>query len=272
MLKTSNSLPIYTIHNNATVRRNQTLKTYNIKSDQNSLLSRNGFTIQLVNSQKCCIKTNTLIKHMYASRGYLTKGSTVYPYNNPYQITFSAFSEENTIGTITLKIDSGSGLLADELYGQELAGFREKNRKICELSKFAVVPEYGSKELFATLFHFAYIYAYNIHNVEDAFIEINPRHASFYRRMLGFDQIGELRTCKRVDAPASLLHLNLDYMSKQISLFAGSRNTDSRSIYPYFLTQFEEMALTKKMRQALYHRAIHDIPAIPHSYEKMPVQ
>ena len=44
----------------------------------------------------------------------------------------------------------------------------------------------------------------------DAVIEVNPRHARYYQRTLGFRQIGELRQCQRVEAPAVLLHRRLD--------------------------------------------------------------
>ncbi len=90
-----------------------------------------------------------------------------------------------------------------------------------------------------------------MHNVRDAFIEINPRHAFFYKRMLGFCQVGEERICERVNAPAVLLHLDLDYMSAQISALASQENHKGRSIYPYFLSKLDEKRLTKKIRDIL---------------------
>lgn len=239
---------------NSTIKNNSTFPTttfdtpYSKKERHEFLLERNGYSIHIVNSLKQRIKANTLIKRMYASRGYCTEAISTFSHD-PHQITFQASDRDITTGTITLKIDSNKGLFADELYRKELNNFREKKRKICELSKFAAFPHHSSREIFATLFHLAYIYAHIIHKTDDAFIEINPRHASFYKRMLGFNQIGEKHICKRVNAPAVLLHLDLEYMSKQISSLAGTSKHSSRSIYPYFLSQYDEERLTRLLHE-----------------------
>ena len=104
--------------------------------------------------------------------------------------------------------------------------------------------------MLASLINLAYIYARIVHDVDDAFIEINPRHVGFYKRMLGFRQIGEKRTCERVDAPAVLMHLELDYMDEQISSLAGSREpAKERSLYAYFLTKHEEEKVAHSLRR-----------------------
>jgi hypothetical protein len=41
-------------------------------------------------------------------------------------------------------------------------------------------------------------------------MEVNPRHVGYYQRCLGFQQIGDLRQCQRVDAPAVLLHQEIE--------------------------------------------------------------
>ncbi len=77
----------------------------------------------------------------------------------------------------------------------------------------------------------------------ETFIEINPRHAAFYKRMLGFEQIGEERVCKRVDAPAVLLRLDLEYMREKIIRNQTTSDSNNKSIYGYFLNQNEEQAI-----------------------------
>ncbi|MDQ3186330.1 MAG: long-chain N-acyl amino acid synthase, partial [Pseudomonadota bacterium] len=138
---------------------------------------------------------------------------------------------------------------ADELYEEEINAFRIKNKKVCEVSKLAIDSKHGSKEVLASLFHLAYIYARTIHKASDAFIEVNPRHAGFYKRMLGFQPIGEVRTCQRVGAPAVLLHLELDYMNAQISSSAESRELKDKSLYPYFFPQYKEKGLAQRLQQ-----------------------
>lgn len=231
-----------------------TLETEDVADSQQHLIKRNGYSIRLVESPDQMERASQFLKKRYASKGYLTESEKTAAFSfNPNQITFEAFNEQHIFGTITLTItiDSGEGLLANKLYGDEIDVFRKKGRKVCELSKFASSTQSSSKEVLASLFHLAYIYAYVIHNTKDAFIEVNPRHSSFYKRMLGFCQIGEERMCERVNAPAVLLHLDLDYMSTQISTLAGQANQKSRSIYPCFMPKLDEKRLTNKIRDIL---------------------
>ncbi len=219
-------------------------------SGEEYVLRRSDYSIRLVNSSWQRDRAGLLIKRMYSWRGYSTDGPAVIPHN-PNRLTFEASREEQLFGTLTLGIDSPEGLFADELYERELNVFRARGGKICEVSKLAIDPQFSSKEVFASMFHLAYIYAYIIHGVKDAFIEVNPRHAVFYKRMLGFRQVGEERTCPRVDAPAVLMHLELDYMDEQISSLAGAYELKEKSIYPYFLSRKEEKKLADKIRLSL---------------------
>jgi hypothetical protein len=57
--------------------------------------------------------------------------------------------------------------------------------------------------------------------------------------------------CPRVDAPAVLMHLELDYMDERISSLAGVYKLKEKSIYPYFLSRKEEKRLEDKIRLSL---------------------
>lgn len=221
-------------------------------AETDCLLQRNGYSIHLINSLKQRIKASTLIKRMYASRGYQTENASVFS-TSSNQYTFEARQSQQLIGTLTLTIDTRNKLLADTLYQPELDQFRRQGRRLCEVSKLAFNPETSSKEIFASMFHMAYIFACRIHNADDSFIEINPRHATFYKRMLGFHQIGELRTCPRVNAPAVLLHLDLRYMEEQITAQAGQFNQKTKSIYPHFLSQNREKEITQRIQIEYTH-------------------
>lgn len=180
--------------------------------------------------------TANLVKEMYSRRGYSTEGIIGMPRRDS-TITLDAHDAEKVMGTLTVRIDTrDTGLLADALYKNEIDGYRGAGGKVCEVSKLAVDPRYGSKELMAALFQMAYLYSHVINHASDAFIEVNPRHAGFYKRMLGFEQVGGLRTCPRVNAPAVLLRIELASMREQIALHAG-RGAASRekTLYPYFV-------------------------------------
>lgn len=213
------------------------------------ILSRDTYSIRLVNSPTRRSAASALIQRMYSWRGYDTTNAEVFAHSNSW-MTFEVFSQQQLFGTLTLGIDGEGGLLADALHEDELNSFRSKKRKVCELSKFAIDSQSGSKEVLASLFHLTYIYARSIHNADDAIIEVNPRHTSFYRRMLGFRTVGDVRTCSRVNAPATLMHLELDYMDAQILSWAGARKYSDKSLYPYFFSREEEEILVKKLRIA----------------------
>ena len=212
------------------------------------LLARSGYQVRLADSPGQRNKANMLINSMYSWRGYSTDGIELAQHHNPNSITLEASTEEQLFGTLTLGLDSDDGLLADALYQPEIDTLRSMGLKVCEITKLAFDPRYSSKESLASLFHLAYIYARDIYGGTDLLIEVNPRHASFYQRRLGFRQIGEMRTCPRVDAPALLLHGSLEYGAMQISKHAGSRNTKEKSLYPYFFSESEVLGLTNRIR------------------------
>jgi hypothetical protein len=216
-------------------------------------LSRSGYRVRLADSPGQRNKVSMLINSMYSCRGYATDDIAATLPHDPNRITLEASDEKKLFGTLTLGLDSSDGLLADELYGPEINILRRMGRKVCEMTKLAFNPEHSSKEVIAALFHLAYIYAHNIYRCNDVLIEVNPRHAAFYQRRLGFQQIGELRNCPRVDAPAILLHVGLDYGETQILKHGGSRDTSEKSLYPYFFSEQEVQGLIHRIRYAGTH-------------------
>ncbi|HBZ30549.1 MAG TPA: long-chain N-acyl amino acid synthase, partial [Nitrosomonas nitrosa] len=235
-IKESQDYSPYLLHKNKKYRLRTLEKEQDIETKNNILLEHTDYTISLVSTLKQRIKANTLIKRMYASRGYRTDTISTFSYT-PNQVTFIASVGDITAGTVTLGIDSNHGLLADELYSQEINRFRKKGKKVCELSKFALDPERSSKEIIASLFQIAYSYAHNIFEATDLFCEVNPRHAAPQKRMFGFQPIGNIKTCPRVNAPAVLMHLELEYIKAQIYSKAGSPTPIDRSLYSYCLPQ-----------------------------------
>jgi hypothetical protein len=214
---------------------------------QTCVVHRGEYSIRLAHSSTQRSKASMLVKRMYSWRGYDTETSTKGITPLPKQMTFEASSSEQLCGTLTLGIDSKQALLADALYREELNTLRANDRRLCEISRLAVDPEYGSKAVLASLFHIAYIFARFVHNITDAVIEVNPRHAAFYQRKLGFRRIGDVRTCPRVNAPAVLLHVELSYMDAQISRHGGLRGTAERSFYSYFFSKLEEQSLAHQI-------------------------
>jgi hypothetical protein len=149
-----------------------------------------------------------LVRRMYAWRGYRLAPPRQL-IGDPNHATLGAWMDGELVATMTTSRDSSAGLLADTLYKEEMAKLRKPARVICEVTQLAVDREDNDPELLKSLFRSTYKYGKAVFGVTDVVIEVNPRHATYYRRKFGFTQIGGLRTCPRVDAPALLLHQSL---------------------------------------------------------------
>ena len=99
------------------------------------------------------------------------------------------------------------------------------------------------------MFHVAYMYVRRLHGCTDLLAEVNPRHASFYRRLLGFQQAGAERMCERVQAPAVLLWLPLEHAERQIARYGGKAELldSTRSLYPLFFSPTEEIGIARRL-------------------------
>lgn len=153
--------------------------------------------------------TRMLVRRMYAWRGYATEAID-YRLDDPNRITLAAWHFDEVVATLTLGRDSRDGLLADALYAPELSSLRHPGRVVCEVSRLAVDPDFSSRDLLAALFRTAFQHGKAHFAASDAVIEVNPRHACYYQRRMGFRLIGGERQCPRVNAPAVLLHQELE--------------------------------------------------------------
>lgn len=214
---------------------------------QPASIEEQNFKIRLAHSQERVNNASMLIQRMYFQRGYEAVGIQ----KVPDRITLMASQNDAVVGTLTLGIDSGNGLMADENYKKEVDQLRAEGCRVCELTKFAVDQSRGSKRVLAALFHIAYIYGRVLHNQTDVVIEVTPRHALFYKRMLGFEQFGEERLNTRVNTMGVLLRLKIDYVDQQIARFGGKTDSDAakyeRSLYPYFFSKEDEEGIVQRL-------------------------
>lgn len=154
-----------------------------------------------------------LIRRMYAWRGYRNDVHP-HPTDDPSRLMLAAWQGDRVAGTLTVGADSPRGLLSEALYRREVGSLRGANRVLCEISRLAVDPGFSARELLAALFRAAYHHACGAYRATDFLIEVNPRHSRYYQRIFGFRQVGELRHCPRVDAPAVLLHRKLEAVAE----------------------------------------------------------
>jgi hypothetical protein len=211
-------------------------------------LNNNYLKIRAAGSEVQRNSASILINKMYATRGYISNGLTG-NCQDKYRLTLTANEQHVTVGTLTIGFDNEQGLMADDLFKQEIDALRAQGRKVCEFTKLAMDATSKSKRALASLFHVAYIYAHRIHGFQDLVIEVNPRHVAYYQRVLGFTVLGPERLNLRVNAPAVLLRLNFTYVEEQIGKFGGSPEVCAaeRSLYPYVFSVEEEANIVGRL-------------------------
>jgi hypothetical protein len=210
------------------------------------IVTQDSYGIRLTDTAEGRNRASLLINKMYAWRGYAGTHQVV---DDPNRITLTATDRGNVVGTLTIGMDAAVGLAADQVFKEELDDMRERGARLCEFTKLAFDPSVKSKASLANLFHLAVIYARDIHQRTDIVIEVNPRHRRFYEQMLGFEQQGQLKNNPRVNAPAYLLRVSLDFVTEQIRKYGGTftERSTGRSFYPYFFSPREEEGIINRL-------------------------
>jgi hypothetical protein len=167
----------------------------------------------------------------------------------PDTLTLLAQDDEgNDAGTLSLLFDSHLGLPADAIYSDELNLLRSRGRKLVEVTRLAIRDEHKhSKMLLTRLINFIFIFARRIKGFDDFVIEVTPRHGTYYRRLLQFEQIGAEKACPRVQNTVGvLLRLDLSVYEEKVRKFGGPRDaTGDRTLYRHFYSWLEEGAVAE---------------------------
>lgn len=212
------------------------------------VLNNHTFGIRAANIEEQRNSASMLINKMYSWRGY-GNNHTISQETN--KITLTATDDTgHIIGTITIGIDSNIGLLADNLFKDSIEPYRRTGR-VCEFTKLAIDQEIKSKEILASLFHIAFLYARDLHDCSDIFIEVNPRHRRFYQSLLSFEvECSDIKNNSRVDAPAVLLRLGTQTGTELIKKFVGTKDTiNKHSLFPYFFSKSEEIGILNRLKK-----------------------
>jgi hypothetical protein len=226
------------------------------------------YSVLVASDRKTRRRAYALAHRVYRQRGYVDNndGLIVSPFDvNPETLTLLMQDEHGRdAATITLVFDSEDGLPCDEIYGAELDALRAKGRRLVEVTRLAIDEEYrNSKTLLIRLFNFVYIFARRVKGFDDFVIEVNPRHVTYYRRLLIFEQAGPERPCPRVQgAPAVLMRHELSVSEREVRRLAGKRAMNSeRTLYPYYYSWLEEGAaaefLARSQRPMSAEDALH---------------
>ncbi|MBV8122970.1 MAG: hypothetical protein JOY60_12595 [Burkholderiaceae bacterium] len=189
-----------------------------------------------------------LVEHRYQDRGYreMTDAApSLHAFANSELLTLTMSHYGDVCGTISIRFDGPHGLAADEVFPAEMRELRTSGMALCEFTKLALDIEETSRQVLAHLFHRAYLCAFRQHEAELMVIEVNPRHVAFYRRLLGFNVLSDVRMNPRVNAPAVLLSLSMVEAQQQIARYGGHGELGKvvRTLYPFSYSPQDEQAL-----------------------------
>ena len=192
-----------------------------------------------------------LVNRMYATRGYTT--SSVPDHSNANRITLVASEADEAVGTITVSFDGPQGLLVEDTFAAEVAQLRDQGFLLCEFIKLAIDGVVRSKKVLASLMDAALLCAREVRRCDKALIEVNPRHVRFYETMLGFKVLRSDRMNRRVNAPAVLMSLDLDFADAQV--FEAHQDETSaaagkRSLYRHGFSPEERSGLVNRLRRS----------------------
>jgi hypothetical protein len=208
-----------------------------------------GFRVRAADSWGARSSASLLVNRLYLQRGYKTNGLPAD--EDASRMTLVATDHDTVVGTLTVGFDCSEGLLADDLFADEVNALRGAGRQVCEFTKLAMDGLVRSQRVLAALFHVAFIHAHCIGGCDNLLIEVNPRHVRYYQTRLGFQVMGSPRLNQRVNAPAVLLSLDLWHAHDQVSKYGGKPELAAaqRSLYPFGFSADEERGILERLRR-----------------------
>lgn len=219
-------------------------------------LNGQGLSVHVASGRALRERAYGMAQRIYSAHGYATLGvgsvrACPYDFQADVLTLLACTAAGAYVGTITLIPDSNRALPCDEIYHEEVEQLRAEGCRLAEVTRLAIEPE-GSqaRNVLLHLFNLCYIYARRVNNCTDLLVEVNPRHAAYYKRLLLFQQVGPERACVRVqNAPAVLLRLNMAAIETAIKGAGGTEGRDSHGarLHRYPITVRQEAQILRAL-------------------------
>jgi hypothetical protein len=227
----------------------RTITAFETESNSPKKISPPEFTIKVANTleeRECVFQ---LAYKIYLEKGYVNQNSQewlVQSYDaNPETVILIVQDQNKKIaGSLTLVFSESTKLPAEKIYDQEIKSLKHQGEKMVEISRLVISHEYrNSKDVLRLLINYLSIYSYHVKNYSSLVIQVNPRHKTYYKALLNFEEIGTEKSCPSVqNAPAVLLHLSLKKYQSEVYRLANlpEQNKKERSLYAQFLKPEQE--------------------------------
>ena len=206
-----------------------------------------GFKIRIAKRPSVLQDAIGLLNRRYRQRGYGFQTLSL----SPERMTIVAYEDKQVIGTLTVQLDAGRGMLSDECFKQELDGFRARGASLCEFTKLATAPLSPMPATLASMFHVAFIFAHQISRATHVVVEVNPRHVAFYTRVLGFSAHGTPQSNPRVKAPGVLLVADFEHIGRQLLARDAPGAGEPPPFFSHSFSNTEEEGIRNRIQAAL---------------------
>jgi hypothetical protein len=166
-----------------------------------------------------------LLAQRYVPKGYSFDGGSQGSVSRAAPVLIAKNRlDGSALATLTLRVDGPNGLVAEHLYADAVVQLRSSGCRLCEVVRFASLPSIRSFELLRRLFDRAFEVGRQLDRT-DVLIEVTPRHAAFYKRMLGFRAVGTPCHNPRVNTVGMLLHASAEDLGERVERI-GNRELD----------------------------------------------
>lgn len=219
------------------------------------LASKDGFRVRAAGDLRSRDAAYRLAWEVYRKKGYAADAPSqrLVDVYDARPATCTLLGEDLSgapAGTVSLVFDAPEGLPCDAIFHAELSALRARGRRLAEVSRLAIADRFRhARALLERMINLIMLHARCTRGYDDFVIEVNPRHAGFYRRFLGFEVLGAERPCPRVGgAPAVLLRLDLAAFERAMH---DPCSVDARTLYPRFLRGAAAAAAAARLAQEL---------------------
>lgn len=187
--------------------------------------SINSFSVKIALTEAERIEAYKLGYSVYLEKGYIEANPQKthienFDKNLDTAVLIATNKEGKVVGTLTLVLNRHNNLPCYHLFNEELNSNLLAGKEMAEMTRLALAEKQNdSSQILAMLFHTALLYLYQFLKIEILMIEVNPSHVGFYKTLLGFQEMGSVKDCGRVNnAPAQLMTVNLKEIDTNISL------------------------------------------------------